>query len=151
MVSVSVRYLFYQPITEKIKTWSLRFPTKENPYMETALFNWPIVLQYHLKAKYRLIFRKFFGWIFFQPSFRLISRKLSRARFVSVRQTSQIALLPFVCSFCIVRAFSFQGHTKTLYRKDQYATCRVCSSQPTLIIKCAFFRHFRNGKEAGLC
>ena len=91
------------------------------------------------------------GWIFFQPSFRLISRKLSRARFVSVRQTSQIALFPFVCSFCIVRAFSFQGQTKTLYRKDQYATCRVCSSQPTLIIKCAFFRHFRNGKEAGLC
>ena len=29
----SVRYLFYQPMDEKIKTWTLRFPAKENPYM----------------------------------------------------------------------------------------------------------------------
>ena len=40
-----VRYLFYQRMDEKIKTWTLRFPTKE------------IVLQYDVKAKYRLIFR----------------------------------------------------------------------------------------------
>ena len=32
--------------------------------------------------------------------------------FVSVRQTNQIALFPFVCCFCFVRASSFQGHTK---------------------------------------
>ena len=31
MVSVSVCYLFYQPMDEKIKTWPLRFPAKENP------------------------------------------------------------------------------------------------------------------------
>ena len=31
MVSVSVRYLLYQPMDEKIKTWPLRFPAKENP------------------------------------------------------------------------------------------------------------------------
>ena len=31
MVSVSVRYLFYQPMHEKFKTWTLRFPAKENP------------------------------------------------------------------------------------------------------------------------
>ena len=36
MVSVSVRYLFYQPMDEKIKTWTLRFPVKENPYMERS-------------------------------------------------------------------------------------------------------------------
>ena len=41
MVSVSVRYLFYQPMDEKIKTWPLRFPAKENPNMEKALFDWP--------------------------------------------------------------------------------------------------------------
>ena len=29
MVSVSVRYLFYQPMNEKIKTWTLRFPAKK--------------------------------------------------------------------------------------------------------------------------
>ena len=30
MVSLSVRYLFYQPVDEKIKTWTLCFPAKEN-------------------------------------------------------------------------------------------------------------------------
>ena len=41
MVSVSFRYLFYQPMDEKIKPWTLRFPAKENPNMEKALFDWP--------------------------------------------------------------------------------------------------------------
>ena len=36
----------YQPIDEKVKTWTLRFLAKENPKMEKALFGWPIVLQY---------------------------------------------------------------------------------------------------------
>ena len=71
MVSVRVRYLFYQQMDEKIKTWTLRFPAKENPYMEKALFDWPIVLQYDIKAKYRLICRKFSGMKFFHPSARL--------------------------------------------------------------------------------
>ena len=31
MVSVSVRYLFYQPIDVKIRTWTFRFPAGENP------------------------------------------------------------------------------------------------------------------------
>ena len=57
MVSISVRYLFYQPMDEKIKTGTLRFPAKENPYIEKALFDLPIVLQYDVKAKYQLISR----------------------------------------------------------------------------------------------
>ena len=68
MVSVSVRYLFYQPVGEKIKTWPLRFPAKENPNMEKALFDWPIVLQYGVKAKYQMISRTFSGVVFFHPS-----------------------------------------------------------------------------------
>ena len=59
MVSVSFRYLLYQPMDEKIKTWTLRFPAKEKPNMERALFDWPIVLQYEVQARYRLISRKF--------------------------------------------------------------------------------------------
>ena len=42
---------------EKIKTWPLHFPAKENPNMQKALFDWPIVLQYDVKAKYWLISR----------------------------------------------------------------------------------------------
>ena len=79
---ISVRYLFYQPMDEKIKTWTLRFPAKENPNMEKALFDWPIVLQYDVKAKYRLISRKFSSMKFFHPSVRLTNQK-PRA-FVSV-------------------------------------------------------------------
>ena len=52
-------YLFYQPMEEKITTWTLCFPAKENPDMGKALFDWPIVLQYDIKAKDRLISRTF--------------------------------------------------------------------------------------------
>ena len=55
----------------KIKTRTLRFPAKENPNMEKALFDWPIVLQYDVKAKYRLISRKFSGRKFIHLSVRL--------------------------------------------------------------------------------
>ena len=75
MVSVSVRYLFYQPMDEKIKTWPLSFPAKENPNTEKALFDWPIVLQYDVKAKYGLVSRKFSGMKFFHPSVRLTNQK----------------------------------------------------------------------------
>ena len=49
--------LFYQPMDEKIRTWPLPFLTKEHPYLEKALIDWPIMLQYDIKAKYRLISR----------------------------------------------------------------------------------------------
>ena len=63
---VSVRYLFYRPMDGKIKTWTLRFPAKENPNMEMALLDWPIVLQYDVKA----ISRKFFVHeVFFSRAF----------------------------------------------------------------------------------
>ena len=70
MVSVSVRYLCYQPTDEKIKTWPLRFPAKEDRNMEKALFDSAIVLQCDVKAKYRLISRKFSGMKFFHPTVR---------------------------------------------------------------------------------
>ena len=75
MVSVSVCYLFYQPEDDKIKTWPLHFPAKENPNMEKALFDWPIVLQYDIKAKYQLISGKFSGMKFFHPSILLTKQK----------------------------------------------------------------------------
>ena len=83
MFLVSVRYLFYQPMDEKIKRWTLSFPAKENPNMEKALFDWPVVLQYDFKAKYRLISRKFSDMKFFHLSVRLTN--LRRRAFVSVR------------------------------------------------------------------
>ena len=52
MTVVSVRYLFYQPVDEKTKTWTLRFPAKENLNMEEALFDLPIVLQYDVSESH---------------------------------------------------------------------------------------------------
>ena len=55
MASVSVSYLFFfffQPMDEKIKTWTLRFPAKENTNMEKALFDCLIVLQYYVKVDF---------------------------------------------------------------------------------------------------
>ena len=48
-------YLFYQPMYEKINTCLLHFPAKENLNTEKALFDWPIVSQYDVKAKYRCV------------------------------------------------------------------------------------------------
>ena len=86
MVSVSVRYLLYQPMDKKIKTWLLRFPAKENPKMEKALFDWPIVLQHDVKAKYRLISTKFSEHEVFSPEHLLNQPKAPR---VCIRAISQ--------------------------------------------------------------
>ena len=75
-------------------------PPKKHPNMEKALFDWPIVLQCDVKAKYRLISRKFSGMKFCHPSVPLANK------------SNQIALFPFFCCFCFVREFSIQGHTK---------------------------------------
>ena len=96
---------------EKIKTWTLRFPAKENPNMEKVLLDLPLVLQYDVKAKYRMISRKFSGMKFFHLSIRLTNQK-PRA-FVS--PVKSLYFRSFVV--CFVRAFSFQGHTKiALYK-----------------------------------
>ena len=97
----SVRYLFHQPISEKIKTWTLRFPAKENPNMVKALFDWPIVLQYDVKAKCRLISRKFLGMTFFHPSVRLTNQKLTRVCIRSINQSNRSVFIRLFFLFCL--------------------------------------------------
>ena len=97
----------------KIKTWTLRFPVKENPNMEKALFDWPIVLQYDVKAKYRLISRKFSGMKFFHPTVRLTSQK---PRTFCIRSTNQsnrsisVYLLLLCCSHVFISQTTTQQH-----------------------------------------
>ena len=134
-------YLFYRPMDEKIKTWPLRFPAKENPNMEKALFDWSIVLQYDVKAKYRLISRMFSSMKFFHPSVRLTNQN-PRA-FVTVRQANQIALLPFVCCFCFVRAFSFQGQTRIVLTTLTPAPPSLTEESPATITAVSLFPVFR--------
>ena len=147
--SVSVRYLFYHPMDEKIKTCPLRFPAKENPNMEKALFDWSIVLQSDVKAKYRLISRKFSSMKFFHPSVRLTNQNPST--FVTVRQTNQIALLPFVCCFCFVRSFSFQGHTRIVLTTLTPAPPSLAEESPATITALSHFPVFRLKKAFSNC
>ena len=48
--------------------------SEENPNMEKALFDWPIVLQYDVKARYQLISRKSSGMKFFYASVLLTNQ-----------------------------------------------------------------------------
>ena len=113
MVSVSVRYLFYQPMDEKIKTWTLRFPAKENPNMEKALFDWPIVLQYDVKAQYPLISRKYSSMKLFHPNICLTNQSLMRL-YPFDKPIKFLCFGSFVVSVLFV-CFHFKVIRKSLY------------------------------------
>ena len=106
MVSVSVCYLFYQPMDGKNKTWTLRFPAKETLIWRRHCS----IDQSCCSMTSKQFLESSSGMKFVYPSVRLANQ--NPGAFVSVRYTYQIALFPFVCCFCFVRAFSFQGHTK---------------------------------------
>ena len=120
MVSVSVRYLFYQPMDEKIKTWTLRFPTKENPTMEKALFDWPIVFQYDVKAKYRLISRKFSSMkFFFSPECSLIQPNATRVCVRSINQSNRSISIRLLFLFCS-RVFISRSHENLSIKRETH-------------------------------
>ena len=91
--------------------------------VEKALFHWPIVFHYDVKAKYRLISGKFSGVMkFFHPSIRLTNQK--PRTFVSFRRTNQIALFRlfvvsvlFACFYFKVRRKSFSKDCKCIYSR----------------------------------
>ena len=93
MVSVSVRYLFYQPMDEEIKTWPLCFPAKENLNMEKALFDWLIVLQYDVN----------------QP-------KATRVCICSINQSNRSISLRLLCMFCS-RVFTSRTYENRFIKK----------------------------------
>ena len=117
MVSVSVRYLFYQPMDEEIKTWPLCFPAKENLNMEKALFDWLIVLQYDVKAKHRLISRKPFEHEVFSRERSLIQPKATRVCICSINQSNRPISLRLLCFFCS-RVFTSRTYENRSIKKN---------------------------------
>ena len=99
-------YLFYQPMDGKNKTWTLRFPAKETLIWRRHCS----IDQSCCSMTSKQFLESSSGMKFVYPSVRLANQK--PGAFVSVRYTNQIALFPFVCRFCFVRGFSFQGQTK---------------------------------------
>ena len=84
------------------------FSRQKNPNMEKALFDWPIVLQYDVKAKYRLISRKFSGMKFFQP-------KAKRVCIRSINQSNRSISVHLLFLFCsrlfISRSYENRSNT----------------------------------------
>ena len=98
---------------EKIKTWTHRFPVKGNPNTEKALFDWPIVLQYDVKAKYRLISRKFFGHEVFSAERSLNQPKATRVCIRSINQSNRSISVRLLFLFCsrVFISRSYENHS----------------------------------------
>ena len=96
MVSDGVCYLFYRPMDEKIKTCT-----------------WSIVSQYVVKAKYRLISRKFLGMKFFSSELSLNQPKATRVCIRSTHQSNRSLFRSFVVSGLFAR-FHFKVIRKSL-------------------------------------
>ena len=83
--------------------------------MEKALFDWPVVFQYDVKPKYRLISRKFSGMKFFPPSVHLTNQKPHW--FVSLRYQSKrsisVRLLLLFCSRVFI-SMSYENRSTVL-------------------------------------
>ena len=77
----------------------------ENPNMEKALFDWPIVLQYDVKARYRLMSRMFSGMKFFHPNQPKATRVCVRSINQSNRSISVRLLFLFCSRVFILRSY----------------------------------------------
>ena len=124
MVSVSVRHLFHKPMDEKIKTWTLRFPAKENPNMANPFFDWPIVLQYDVKAKDPLISRKFSGMKFFSVERSLNQPKATHVCIRSINQSNRSISVRLLFLFCsrvfISRSYENLSITAALVKRKSH-------------------------------
>ena len=103
MVSVIVRYLFYQPMDEKVKTWPFHFPAQKNLIWRR---HWSIGqsccswLQDDVKAKYRLISRKFSGMKCFLPECSINQTKATRVCIRSINQSNRFISVRLFFLFC---------------------------------------------------
>ena len=108
--------LFNQPLDDRIRTWTLRFPAKENPSIEKALIDWPNVLQYDVKAKYQLISSKFYRtWSFFTRAFAWPTKSHARL-YPFDKPIKSLYFRSFVVSVLFAR-FHFKDIRKSLYHK----------------------------------
>ena len=88
------------------------FLPKENPNMEKAFFNWPVVLHFGVKAKHRLILKSSSGMTFFHPSVNQLKAK--RACIRSTNQSNRsISIRSFVVSV-LFACFHFKVIRKSL-------------------------------------
>ena len=103
--------------------------------MEKVLFDWPIVLQYDVKAKYRLILESSRAWSFFTLAFawptknhaRFCIRSINQSnRSISVRLffllCSRVWILSRSCSIWRSREKSLESRNRSIWRACSQAT-----------------------------
>ena len=92
--------------------------------MEEALFDWTIVLQYDVKAKYRLSSRKFSGMNFFSPERSLNQPKATRVSVRSIDQSNRSISLHSLFLFCsrafISRSFENRSIVALFFAYSEY-------------------------------
>ena len=111
---------------EKIKIWTLRFPAKENSDTEKPLFDWPVVLQYDVKAKCRLISRKFVGHEVFSAESSLNHPKATRVCIRSINQSARSISVRFLLLFCLRVFISRSYENRSIfYNVQDRQTCFV--------------------------
>ena len=79
--------------------------------MEKALFDWPIVLQYDGKAKYRLISGKFLGINFFSPERSLNQPKATRVCIHSINQSNRSISVHLLWCSCVFISKSYKNRS----------------------------------------
>ena len=80
--------------------------------MVRVLFDWPMVLQYDVKAKNQLISRKFSGVKFFFSPKRLLNQPKAKSVCIHLINQSNLSIsICFLLLFCC-HMFSVQGYTK---------------------------------------
>ena len=125
----------------KTKTWILRFSAKENPNIETALFDWPIVLQYDVKAKYRLISRKFFS-----PERSLNQPKATRVCIRSINQSNRSISVRLLFLFCshVFLSRSYENRSKNSLNKRHRPSHRLFQAFGSAIVVFAVHLSFHH-------
>ena len=99
-------------MNEQIRTWTLRFPAKKSIIWRRHCSIDQSCCSMKSKRSIDWFLESSSGMKFFHPSVRFTNQK--PRTFVSVQKTSQIALFPFVCCFCLFARFHFKVIRKSL-------------------------------------
>ena len=89
--------------------------------MEKALFDWPIMLQYDVKAKQRLISRKFSDLKFFSPEDLHNQPNAKRICFCLINQSNHSISVRLLCLFCS-RVFVSRTFENRSFRVEEKAS-----------------------------
>ena len=109
MVSVSVQYIFISQWMKRSKHGLFVFPPKKTLKWRR---HWPLMLQYDVKAKYRLILKSSWAWSFFTQAFALPT-KIHACLYLFDKPIKELYYCSFVVSVLFAR-FHFKVKQKSL-------------------------------------